>query len=123
MLSKLLSEKVAFGTGVVIACSALKLSYRNILRSLQEQGDRKMVTFVYLKGPFELFEERIKWRTGHFMPSTLLRSQFDTLQEPMTGEANGESFPAGHIVTIDASLSIQQTIEKSVKSILLLPDA
>jgi gluconokinase len=61
----------------VIACSALKRSYRDILI-----GRRKSVVLVYLRGPRELLGERMARRTGHFMPPTLLESQLATLEEP-----------------------------------------
>lgn len=64
----------------VLACSALKQSYRDLLR-----GDDSAETlwFVYLKGTKELIEQRMVQRTGHFMPTGLLDSQFDTLEEPL----------------------------------------
>jgi len=63
--------------GAVLACSALKESYRQILKW---GGD---VRFVYLKGPRELILERMKNRKGHFMPATLLDSQLATIEEPV----------------------------------------
>ena len=67
----------AAGRHGIIACSALKRSYRNILI-----GDRNDVRLVYLKGDFDLVARRMKQRHGHFMPVALLQSQFDTLEEP-----------------------------------------
>ena len=64
--------------GVVIACSALKKSYRKILR--QQLFDQ--VHFVYLEGTFEEISERLSQRKNHFMPTGLLKSQFDTLEVP-----------------------------------------
>jgi len=61
----------------VIACSALKRAYRDILVS--GRGD---VRVVYLKGERELIARRFTLRHGHFMPASLLDSQFATLQEP-----------------------------------------
>jgi gluconokinase len=61
---------------VVLACSALKLSYRDELRS----GAR--VQFVYLKGSYELFSQRVLARKGHFAKQDLLASQFADLEEP-----------------------------------------
>jgi carbohydrate kinase (thermoresistant glucokinase family) len=63
----------------VLACSALKRAYRDRLR--ESDGPDKMV-FVYLKGPRELIGERIGARKGHFMPPSLLDSQFAALEEP-----------------------------------------
>ncbi|MGB2624459.1 MAG: gluconokinase [Candidatus Acidiferrum sp.] len=61
---------------VVLACSALKQSYRDELRS----GAR--VQFVYLKGSCELFSQRVLARKGHFAKQDLLASQFADLEEP-----------------------------------------
>lgn len=70
----------AGGHGIV-ACSALKRAYRDILI-----GDRGDVRLVFLKGDFDLIARRIAARADHFMPSTLLESQFATLQEPQADE-------------------------------------
>src|SRR5205085_9648217 len=64
------------GRGVV-ACSALKRRYRDVLI-----GDRVDVRLVYLKGDEALIARRIATRHEHFMPPTLLHSQFDALEEP-----------------------------------------
>ncbi|VDO53957.1 unnamed protein product [Haemonchus placei] len=61
---------------VVIGCSALKKSYRNLLR----EGIR--CRFVYLKVDMNLLEKRVKNRKGHYMPPELLGSQLATLEDP-----------------------------------------
>jgi gluconokinase len=61
----------------VVACSALKRRYRDILI-----GDRPDVGLVYLKGDEELIARRIATRHEHFMPRSLLHSQFEALEEP-----------------------------------------
>jgi gluconokinase len=71
----------AAGRYGIIACSALKRSYRDILI-----GEREDVRLVYLKGDIDLIAGRMKLRHGHFMPLALLRSQFDTLEEPTPDE-------------------------------------
>jgi gluconokinase len=60
-----------------ITCSALKAKYREILQA----GDAR-VRFVFLTGTYELIEERLKKRVGHFMPPDLLASQFAILEPP-----------------------------------------
>jgi gluconokinase len=62
----------------ILACSALKQHYRNILRG---NDTPETVQFVYLKGSKILIRQRMEARE-HFMPSTLLDSQFETLEEP-----------------------------------------
>src|SRR6478736_7132744 len=65
------------GRHAVIACSALKRRYRDVLI-----GDRVDVRLVYLKGDEALIARRIATRHEHFMPPTLLHSQFEALEEP-----------------------------------------
>ena len=65
------------GTGLVVSCSALKRSYRDLLRT--EAGE---VRFIFLKGTRARIAERLASRSGHFMPSSLLDSQFAALEEP-----------------------------------------
>jgi carbohydrate kinase (thermoresistant glucokinase family) len=64
------------GAPLVLACSALKQAYRD---RLAQAG---AVRFVYLKGDAATIEPRLASRTGHFMPQSLLASQFATLEEP-----------------------------------------
>ncbi len=62
-----------------LACSALKKSYRDILRS--GSGDP---IFIYLEGSEELIGNRLEARSGHYMPAGLLKSQFAALEPPAT---------------------------------------
>ena len=70
------------GIGLVVACSALKRSYRDLLRS-RGAAD---VQFVYLAGDRPLIAERMAQRRDHFMPPGLLASQLASLQEPARDE-------------------------------------
>jgi len=70
------ATRTAGGRGV-IACSALKRAFRDVL-----VGDRSDVRIVYLKGDPDFIGRRFSFRQGHFMPTSLLDSQFATLQEP-----------------------------------------
>lgn len=65
-------------SGAVIACSALKVNYRTLLRKNLE----KETAFIFLQGSFDQVYERLQQRKGHYMPKDLLQSQFDTLEEP-----------------------------------------
>jgi gluconokinase len=69
------------GGHAILACSALKRSYRDVLI-----GERTDVRLVYLKGDEALIARRFAARHEHFMPAKLLRSQFDTLEEPSPEE-------------------------------------
>jgi gluconokinase len=65
----------------IVACSALKRAYRDIL-----VGERPDVRLVFLKGDRDLIARRIAARDDHFMPASLLDSQFATLEEPTADE-------------------------------------
>jgi gluconokinase len=69
------------GDGVVVACSALKRSYRDLLR-----GDRSDLTFVYLRGDRDTIASRLAARSHAYMPASLLDSQFAALEEPADDE-------------------------------------
>jgi gluconokinase len=74
------------GQGLVLSCSALKRSYRDILR----QGAPDL-HFLFLHGDTSLLESRMAARTGHYMPLSLLASQLSTLEVPGEGE-NAQRF-------------------------------
>lgn len=69
------------GQSGVVACSALKRAYRDIL-----VGDRDDVVLVYLRGTYEVIAQRMAARHEHYMPVDLLNSQFATLEEPTDDE-------------------------------------
>jgi gluconokinase len=68
-------------TGLVVSCSALKRSYRDILRAAANE-----LRFVFLNGPRALLAERLASRRGHYMPPSLLESQLATLEKPSPDE-------------------------------------
>ncbi|MFN2440239.1 MAG: gluconokinase [Chitinophagaceae bacterium] len=63
--------------GAIIACSALKKKYRNVLAK-----GIAVTEWIFLQGNYELVYERLKKRKGHYMPVRLLASQFETLEIP-----------------------------------------
>jgi len=71
----------ALAEPVVVACSALKRRYRDRLREAAPD-----LALVYLHGEATLLAARMEGREGHFMPTSLLRSQLDTLEEPAADE-------------------------------------
>jgi gluconokinase len=75
-LREQIERSLAAGENAVLACSALKRSYRQCLRV----GDA--VKFVYLRGSYELVANQMRGRHGHFMNPELLKTQFATLEEP-----------------------------------------
>ena len=88
------------GAGLVVTCSALKRSYRDILRV---QADN--LQFVFLKGEPALIADRLANRHGHFMPASLLQSQLATLEEPSPDE---------HAWVCDIGKSAQEIVDDIV---------
>lgn len=78
-----MDARAAEGKGTVVACSALKRAYRDQLRDA-EGG----VAFIHLDGPRETIEARLSQRPEHFMPVSLLASQYDAL-EPLSSDEHG----------------------------------
>ncbi|MGI9174171.1 MAG: gluconokinase [Rhodothermales bacterium] len=74
LIARCLEER----TSAVLACSALKAFYREVLT----EGGGEAVVFVYLSGTRELIEARLAARHGHFFDASLLESQFAVLEEP-----------------------------------------
>jgi gluconokinase len=80
-LAERISEAKDSGAGLVLTCSALKRSYRDILRAADPA-----LRFVFLKGSESLIAKRIAERRGHFMPASLLNSQLAILEKPSPEE-------------------------------------
>jgi len=76
-LKKLIADVKSRDESAVLTCSALRKTYRDLLR----EADDALV-FVYLKGEFDLIQERLLQRSSHYMPADLLSSQFEILEEP-----------------------------------------
>lgn len=77
LLADLISSWESEG-GAVLACSALKQRYRELLSSRTSDS----ITYVYLKGDQELLKSRLNKRISHYMPTSLLKSQLDALEPP-----------------------------------------
>lgn len=96
-------ELRANGQSAVVACSALKRAYRNILI-----GDRPDTLLVYMRGSKALIAERMKARKDHFMPPALLDSQFDTLEEPGPDE---------HPIVVDIGGSVESVTQEAFRQL------
>lgn len=84
-----LADADRFPRGIVIACSALKQAYRDRLRA-----GASGLHFVFLDAPRALIEARLQQRHGHFMPPSLLDSQFLALEHPTALETDVVTIPA-----------------------------
>lgn len=91
-LNKLAIDHVS--TGAVIACSALKDSYRQLL----QKDIIDHAQFVFLEGSFQEIMGRLQERTEHFMPPALLESQFSTLETPQEALIISIQLTPGEIV-------------------------
>ncbi len=101
-----ITEHTMAGIPGIITCSALRRSYRVVLRG-------RNVVFVFLSGDGARIGRRMAARTGHFMPSSLLESQLDTL-EPPTAEEN--------FLLVDISLKPAQIAAEVIRRLALRPD-
>lgn len=97
----------AAGQHAVIACSALKHAYRDIL-----VHGRNDVRIVFLKGTQDLIASRLAARKGHFMPPGLLASQFKTLEPPGIEE---------HPVTVSIDASVETIVDDAIQQLRLNP--
>ena len=92
-------------SGIVVGgCSALKRDYRECIT--KAAGER--ATFVYLSGSRELIRSRMDARTGHFMPVSLLDSQFATLEPPSADE---------DAVTVDIDAPVEDIVARAVAAL------
>jgi carbohydrate kinase (thermoresistant glucokinase family) len=102
-MARALARRAETGRSVVLACSALKRRYRRIL-----VGDRTRTRFVYLKGDAELIAKRLAGRPGHYMPASLLASQFAALEEPT---------PEERAITLDVALRPEALVAKALPAL------
>jgi gluconokinase len=98
-----MDERAAAGESAVVACSALKRAYRDVLRSGAAQA-----RIVFLTVPQDADEARLAHREGHFFPAGLLESQFAVLEIPE---------PPEPVALISASGTPQQTADLVMKAI------
>ena len=93
-------------TNGIIACSALKQSYRDILTSAHKDI-KQHVTFVLLHGNKDILASRMK-RSDHFMPESLLESQLATLEVPNDSE---------RCISCDITDSVDSIVEEIIANI------
>ena len=99
-LHALISTSLSENRPGVLACSALKESYRE--RLLEENNE---VLIVYLKGSYELIWSRISARRDHYMKPQMLKSQFEALEEPTDA------------LTVDISMTVDEIVQQIVQHI------
>ena len=94
-----LVDGLAAGRTTIVACSALRKAYRDRLRAAV--GPR--LRFIYLAATPEAMRRRVSGRSGHYMPASLVDSQFATLEPP-----NGE----GDVIEIKADTDLTRTVPR-----------
>lgn len=103
-----IDERCRSNEPVIVSCSALKRTYRKVLRD-GHMGD---VGLVYLQGSFALISDRMSRRRKHFMPVSLLKSQFSILEEPARAE---------RALIVPVRLSPKKVVERIVGAFDLKP--
>jgi gluconokinase len=98
-IHEFLAKETAAGRGVVLGCSALKRSYRQLLR------EGLSVQTVYLKGSYEVIDEHLHGRKGHFADDKILAAQFADLEEP------------NEAIVVDVTLQPEQIVEEVLKQL------
>lgn len=98
-----INARASLKQGAVVSCSALKRSYRRYL-----EGADAAVIFIWLAPPVEVLERRMKLRTGHFMPASLLQSQLTTL------EALSDEEVSGGAMVFDREQSAEQIVAEII---------
>ncbi len=101
-----LARRISAGAGVVLACSALRRSYRDVLRSAGAG-----VAFLYLRCEEALARSRVAARGGHFFPAELVDSQFVALEEP-------DPAAEPDVIVADASEPLAGLTRRHVESLL-----
>ena len=96
-LREQIERSLAVGENVVLACSALKRTYRDCLRVSPD------VKFVFLRGDYALIEKQLHRRRGHFMSPALLRTQFAALEEPAPDEV---------VLTVELGRTPEELVEE-----------
>jgi len=99
-MQDVIKQHLLENTNIVITCSALKASYRQMLLINHES-----VKLVYLKGSFELIHKRLKERLNHFMSEKLLKSQFEILEEPLEA------------IKVDISQPLEDIVQKILEKL------
>ncbi|WP_246731484.1 gluconokinase [Methylocapsa sp. S129] len=104
-IAHVLADAAAHPDGAIIACSALRRIYRDRLRAVVGPSLR----FLFLKGDKALMGARVAARKGHYMPASLIDSQFAALESP-----EGE----GDVVTIPADADLSAVLDETIERLL-----
>lgn len=97
--------------GVVVTCSALKRKYRDVMRIAAYNDHSTLVHFIYLRLDEKTLMQRISDRQGHYMKSTMVRSQMAALEEPDIEEQGRD------VLEVDCGASLTEVQRKVVRTV------
>ncbi|KAL9040873.1 MAG: hypothetical protein Q9180_001641 [Flavoplaca navasiana] len=97
--------------GVVVTCSALKRKYRDVMRIAAYNDHSTLVHFIYLRLDEDTLMQRISARQGHYMKSTMVRSQMAALEEPDIQEQGRD------VLEVDCVASLTEVQKKVVRTV------
>jgi len=106
-IAQCIDARCVAGKPGIVSCSALKRAYRSRI-----VGGRESVRLVYLKGDIDLIARRLQARKDHFMPASLLESQFAALEEPGADERP---------LVVSIALSPQRMVGTIIERLWLAP--
>jgi gluconokinase len=107
-IAQWIDARCAAGKPAIVSCSALKRAYRSRI-----VGHRQSVRLVYLKGDMGLIGQRLQTRKDHFMPASLLESQFAALEEPGADERP---------LIVSIAVLPQQIVDTIIEQLRLAPE-
>ena len=110
-LSPSKSSQTKAHDGVVVTCSALKRRYRDVIRIAAYNDNDVMVHFIFLKADEDVLLARVQMRQGHFMKSTMVRSQMELLEEPDMQEQGRD------VLEVDCGVSLTEVQQEVVKTV------
>ena len=105
------SSRTKAHDGVVVSCSALKRRYRDVIRIAAYNDNDVLVHFIFLKADEKVLLARVQGRQGHFMKSTMVRSQLELLEEPDMQEQGKD------VLEVDCGRSLTQVQKEVVKTV------
>ena len=97
--------------GVVVTCSALKRKYRDVMRIAAYNNHSILVHFIYLHADERTLTERVLGRKGHYMKSTMVRSQMEMLEEPDVEEQGRD------VLEVDCGVSLPEVQKRVVRTV------
>lgn len=94
---------------VVVACSALKRKYRDVIRVAKYYNHSISIHFIFLDAPEEVLLKRVAKRKSHFMGVSMVQSQLESLERPAQDESD--------VISIDASRTMQEVKEDALAEV------